>query len=250
MSISKSSRGRGRPSKADALDLREPIIAAAFEAVRRSGAENLSLRRLSEELGISPSAYLHHFHGPEEVLAEVAFRGFVELLAVMRAATATGDEREAVRSLGRAYVGHAVRNGRLYRAMFSRAFADDLARADRAEAGVAAAIEVSDPREAARLVRRAAIFRRMSQVKNEAWYAIVGPFQRLSAELGLPPQRPRDAGLAYAALLHGLVGELIDEGLFPPPDGNLYGMSEERDALVERSISIFLDGALHRPKQG
>jgi AcrR family transcriptional regulator len=239
---------RGRPIRGDGPDLRIRFIDAAYAKVIESGAEAVSMRGLAEGLGVSASAYLHHFDGPREILGEVALRGFEELRNTLGDTSGSGD-RDAVVSTGMAYITFGVTNGRLYRTMFSRVFARGLAEAERAASQTDQLFKSGSPssmtmiaRESERSSRRDAFFGRLKGVKDEAWSILLARFETL----GLEENRAESAGLAYAALLHGLVGEFIDEGLFPPERGSIYDLSPERHKLAWDSIDLFLDGALSK----
>lgn len=282
-------RGRGRPPRGASHNLRERLIEAAHATVVAHGAARLSLRQLAAELEVSPSAYLHHFAGPEEIIGEVACRGFEELVEALQAGVGERSGAAAVMAAAEAYVGFGVSRGRLYRTMFSRLFARGLAEAQREvergedAAGVAEAAPdltptrrstarleelfhtsafrtdvtgavarrpkppppespfdepppPDTPRNETRRDRRSDFFHRLYAIKDRAWRLLVTPFIEIS-------DRPRDAGLAFAALLHGLVGEFIDEGLFADAELGLYAMTPERAAIIRRSVDLFLNGA-------
>lgn len=65
---------RGQPSHRD--DLRGELIAAAVAFVVREGHEGLSMRRLSEEIGVSSGAPYHHFPDRRALLTAVALAGY------------------------------------------------------------------------------------------------------------------------------------------------------------------------------
>jgi len=273
------------------------LIEAAHAAVLARGAAGFSLRQLAADLEVSPSAYLHHFAGPEEIIGEVACRGFEELVEALQVGVGERSGAAAVMAAAEAYVGFGVSRGRLYRAMFSRLFARGLAEAqrevERGEAAAGFAEAAPDltptrrstarleelfhtsafradgpsalvqrpkppppespfdeppppdtPRNETRRERRGDLFVRLYAIKDRAWTILVTPFVELSDE-------PRDAGLAFAALLHGLVGEFIDEGLFADAELGLYAMTPERSQIVRRSVGLFLNGAAARspPRQ-
>jgi len=53
----------------------------------------------------------------------------------------------------------------------------------------------------------------LAALKLEAFARIVRPLEYAQEAEALKPGDPRDYGLALCALVHGLVGEFIDEGL-------------------------------------
>lgn len=65
---------RGKPSHRD--DLRSELLAAACAFVSREGHEGLSIRKLAEEVGVSPGAPYHHFADRRALLVAVALEGY------------------------------------------------------------------------------------------------------------------------------------------------------------------------------
>jgi AcrR family transcriptional regulator len=70
---------RGKPSHRD--DLRRELLQAAYAFVVREGHEGLSIRRLAEEIGVSPGAPYHHFADRRALLIAVALEGYRIMLA-------------------------------------------------------------------------------------------------------------------------------------------------------------------------
>lgn len=81
---------RGKPSHRD--DLRSELLAAAYEFVVREGHEGLSIRKLAEEIGVSPGAPYHHFPDRRSLLIAVALEGYRQLLAETEQAVAASPE--------------------------------------------------------------------------------------------------------------------------------------------------------------
>ncbi|MFZ5561044.1 MAG: TetR/AcrR family transcriptional regulator [Pseudomonadota bacterium] len=61
-------------------DLRRGMIDAAIALVEQEGIEALSLRRLAEQLGVSPSALYHHFRDKQALLCAIG-EGALDLFA-------------------------------------------------------------------------------------------------------------------------------------------------------------------------
>ncbi|WP_437815207.1 TetR/AcrR family transcriptional regulator [Sorangium sp. So ce1078] len=102
-------------------DLRQALIDAALRALEHQRAEDLSLRALGRELGVSPRAPYRHFETKEELLAAVAvegFRAFGELLA-QRVAAAGADPIARLRAIAEAYVAFAVERPAAFRVMYA-----------------------------------------------------------------------------------------------------------------------------------
>ena len=60
-------------------DLANALVKAALELVEQGGAEAVSLRDLTQSLGVSRAAPYRHFEDRDALLAAVAARGFEDL---------------------------------------------------------------------------------------------------------------------------------------------------------------------------
>lgn len=81
---------RGKPSHRD--DLRSELLSAACRFVVREGHEGLSIRKLAEEIGVSPGAPYHHFADRRALLIAVALEGYCQLFAETEKAVAASPE--------------------------------------------------------------------------------------------------------------------------------------------------------------
>jgi TetR/AcrR family transcriptional regulator, tetracycline repressor protein len=82
----KPTKRRGQPAlhAENALD-RQQIVTAAVALIDREGLEDFSLRRLSRELGVFPTAlYWHMPSGRNELLGAVAATAFQEVAPPFR----------------------------------------------------------------------------------------------------------------------------------------------------------------------
>lgn len=100
-------------------NLEEALIAHALRRIARG--DELSLRGVAEDAGVSPGAPYHHFATKEALLAAVACDGFVQLGAALAAVDEQLAPRERLMSLCRAYVGFSVGHPEHYRVMWSPA---------------------------------------------------------------------------------------------------------------------------------
>jgi AcrR family transcriptional regulator len=83
----------------------------------------VSLRDLSQSLGVSRAAPYRHFPDRDALLATVAARGFEDLVALYEAALeGAGDGRARLRASGRAFHDFATKRPGLYRLMFESDF--------------------------------------------------------------------------------------------------------------------------------
>ncbi|MGL6235998.1 MAG: TetR/AcrR family transcriptional regulator [Segniliparus sp.] len=100
-------------------DLREAVLARAEAALRETGAEGLSLRKLARDLGVSHAAPSRHFKDKQALLDALAVRGFSRLGEEFASASA-GSVVERVQELARRYLAFAIENPALLAVMFSR----------------------------------------------------------------------------------------------------------------------------------
>ncbi len=96
-------------------DLRDAVLAAAAEVIARDGAEQLSLRSVATELGVSHTAPRHHFGSREGVFTALATQGFQGLAEAIDAASAAGG---SFADVGAAYVEFAVGHPGHFAVMF------------------------------------------------------------------------------------------------------------------------------------
>src|SRR5262252_7858363 len=83
-------------------ELREALIAATRKLVEERGAENFTLADACRVAGVTTAAPYRHFQGKQEILAEIASRGFDELKTRSRAAVVAKGEGtlEAIIAMG------------------------------------------------------------------------------------------------------------------------------------------------------
>src|SRR3984893_4369241 len=100
-------------------DLPRAMVQAALEILRETQSLEFSLRELSRRAGVSHNAPYKHFADKRELLAAVAAAGCEMLTKRMaRAIAGSGNAREQMFAMLRAYIGHGVDNPALYRLMF------------------------------------------------------------------------------------------------------------------------------------
>jgi AcrR family transcriptional regulator len=103
-------------------DLRRALIDAARRLLEAEGPSALSLRAVAREAGVSPAAPYHHFKDKGELLDAVAHEGWTLLdTALLKAKAEAPSPRDAMNSLGVAYVCFARENPALYRVMYDTA---------------------------------------------------------------------------------------------------------------------------------
>ncbi|MEV0278774.1 TetR/AcrR family transcriptional regulator [Streptomyces sp. NPDC050610] len=132
-------------------NLRTALLDAAERGLRERGADQLSLRDLAREIGVSHAAPRRHFTDRQALLDALAEAGFVRLGGTLRAALAEAEDDfpARVRNTVTAFVRFAAANPALLELMNSskhRAGATQIA--DAAEAAFAQMIELIEDGQA------------------------------------------------------------------------------------------------------
>jgi AcrR family transcriptional regulator len=100
--------------------LRQELLRAAEVALEAGGVQDLSLRELSRELGVSHASPRRHFATKQDLLDALAVMGFERLSSVVaKAAEARSqDFSERLTKAAFAYVGFALKHPALFALMF------------------------------------------------------------------------------------------------------------------------------------
>jgi AcrR family transcriptional regulator len=107
-------------------NLRAALLERAETTIETEGVENLSLRQLARDLGVSHGAPGRHFRDKQALLDALAHDGFVAMNAEVDAAAATpGPVSERLGAAARAYVTFAVEHKALLQVMFTTGHAPD-----------------------------------------------------------------------------------------------------------------------------
>lgn len=108
-------------------DLRSALIEAGLRLLQSRTADDLSLREMSREVGVSATAIYRHFPDKQALMSALAHEGLERLAMAQRAATvAAGGGRSGFLASGLAYVRFAADNPALFRLIFSCAQDEDL----------------------------------------------------------------------------------------------------------------------------
>lgn len=101
-------------------NLREALIEAALRLIGEKGPAGFTVAEAARAAGVSPAAPYRHFRDRDELLADVAKRGFEAFTAQLRAAWQDGQPtpREALMRVGHAYLAFARKEPAAYSAMF------------------------------------------------------------------------------------------------------------------------------------
>ncbi len=104
-------------SDAKSSDLRDRLLAAALAALERG--EEVALRAVAREAGVSAMAPYRHFRDKAALLEAVAMHGFDALRTALHAADRQPDARTALVAQGEAYLAFARAHPALFRLMFA-----------------------------------------------------------------------------------------------------------------------------------
>ena len=101
-------------------NLREALIEAALRLIREKGPAGFTFAEAARAAGVSPAAPYRHFRDRDELMADVATRGFDEFAASLRNAWDNGKPapQAAMHRLGAAYLAFARDHTATYSAMF------------------------------------------------------------------------------------------------------------------------------------
>jgi AcrR family transcriptional regulator len=119
MSWSKDGPGMGRRGYHHG-NLREALIRAALALIAEKGPSGFTFAEAARSAGVSPAAPYRHFRDRDELMADVARRGFERFEAELGTAWNGGlpDPLRAFENLGRAYLAFARNEPAYYSAMF------------------------------------------------------------------------------------------------------------------------------------
>jgi AcrR family transcriptional regulator len=189
-------------------NLKEALIRAALELIAKKGPAGFTFAEAARWAGVSPAAPYRHFRDRDELLSDVARRGFEQFEQVLLRAWDEGrpDVLTAFDRLGRAYLKFAKSEPALYSAMF--------------EAGV--------PLDSTPELRQAG---------DRAFAVLRGASDRLVAQI---PARDRPPALMVAlhiwALTHGIAS------LFGRGDAARRALPMSPAELLEAGFLLYLGG--------
>lgn len=191
-------------------DLRQALLEQARVSLHTKGADQLSLRAIAAQIGVSHVAVYHHFANKTALLSALAVDAFAELQQYMAAINETEPE-EQLRGLARAYIDFALTHPAEFRLMFAPALRRDDERTPVEQAGRTTYQQLLDAVQALHRV------------------------QSISA--------PVDAtAITLWALVHGLATLMLD--------GPLYRNAKTitgREKVIEIAVDQLLTGVLDEP---
>ncbi|MEP4892493.1 MAG: TetR/AcrR family transcriptional regulator [Aliiglaciecola sp.] len=103
-------------------DLRTSLILTASAMLKDNGVENLSLRKLADQVGVSRTAPYHHFKDKNELLCAIAEQGFSHWKLQLEEIFENPDlnEEQKLRAFIHGYISYAAQNPEMYDLMFGR----------------------------------------------------------------------------------------------------------------------------------
>lgn len=101
-------------------NLKEALLQAALDLIGQKGPAGFTFAEAARSAGVSPAAPYRHFRDRDELLSNVAERGFEQFTAALTAAWDEGRPSvpDAFERLGRAYLKFAREEPAFYAAMF------------------------------------------------------------------------------------------------------------------------------------
>jgi AcrR family transcriptional regulator len=108
-------------------NLKEALVRAALELITEKGPAGFTFAEAARWAGVSPAAPYRHFRDRDELMSDVARRGFELFEAALRRAWDDGrpDPSKAFDRLGKAYLEFANKEPAYYSAMFESGIALD-----------------------------------------------------------------------------------------------------------------------------
>lgn len=99
-------------------NLREALITAGLEVLRRKDSDDISLREVARTVGVSATSVYRHFPNKQALIGALCIEGCQLLAAVQRKAMASaGGGQDGFDASGLAYVRFALSNPTLFRLM-------------------------------------------------------------------------------------------------------------------------------------
>lgn len=111
---------RARARRGEGAQLRQDILEAAEALLMATGSEDaVSIRAVANAVGVTAPSIYRHFADKDMLLLEVCRHSFSRFDAILEEAlSGVVDPREAMLTLGRAYIRYALDNPEHYRLLF------------------------------------------------------------------------------------------------------------------------------------
>lgn len=107
---------RGKPSHRE--DLRRELMEGAKAVVIREGYENLSMRKLADEIGVTSAAPYHHFPDRRALLLAIAVDGYNDMFAQSTQGIESPEPIAVLRGILLNFLRFASENRRIFALMY------------------------------------------------------------------------------------------------------------------------------------
>jgi len=103
-------------------ELKEALVSAGRKLLEEKGLRGFTLRECARRAQVSHAAPAHHFKSMDDLLAEIATRGYQELTSAMAAEARRAAPNASARLVGQGvgYLAFGAANPMLFRLMFNR----------------------------------------------------------------------------------------------------------------------------------
>jgi AcrR family transcriptional regulator len=103
-------------------ELKEALVSAGRKLLEEKGLRGFTLRECARRAQVSHAAPAHHFKSMDDLLAEIATRGYQELTSAMATEAKRAAPNPSARLVGQGvgYMAFAAANPMLFRLMFNR----------------------------------------------------------------------------------------------------------------------------------
>lgn len=182
-------------------NLESQLIDQAKKMLEEVGPDKLSIRAISEQVGVSATAVYHHFANKDELLSHLAAQGFAQLETVLGQCQQGIDKKNKMQVISRQYMLFAFEHPAMYQLMFGSQLAHS---------------EMNPTLSTAR--------------KNA--YAVVEQCVADVLEKDIQSKEVRSAALAAWSFAHGLASLMIH---------NVFELPEHisKDAVIEKALLGF-----------
>lgn len=102
----------------DRQEMRRLILEKATDLFLRDGFENVSIRKIAEQIEYSPATVYLYFKDKDEILYALHTEGFERLYALQKEVLSIADPVERLREHGRRYVSFGLKFPEYYELMF------------------------------------------------------------------------------------------------------------------------------------
>lgn len=211
-------------------DLPRQLVLRALDLIATQGMAAVTMRELSQMIGVSRMAAYRHFKNKHELLCAVAEHGFREIAQRYETILARDHPNalDALEDLGRTYVAFALENPELYRLMFGSEL-------------------IHQPRPVA-----------MQAAAAQAFGMLPATVARCQAQGRIRPGSSRAIASMLWSMMHGLSSLLIDGQLQTGGDedgmpifltDNLGQRQEKHGKIMDLVVEMLFQGLAPRPEE-